>query len=113
MLLAEAKKMHSKRLKCWAQMITAHLSGPFDSINQMIQKMIFQLMAEQKDEDDHKNWCDMELEKSVGSRDKKMEKAEELTDKLNEAKASVQELTEEIVTLNDEISTIVAALKDA
>merc|ERR1719408_1153865 len=30
----------------------------------MIQKMIFRLMAEQKDEDDHKNWCDLELEKA-------------------------------------------------
>merc|ERR1719389_910482 len=28
----------------------------------MIEKMIFHLMAEQKDEDDHKNWCDKELE---------------------------------------------------
>merc|ERR1719274_542916 len=37
-------------------------SGTFDSIKNMIQKMIFHLMAEQKDEDDHKNWCDKELE---------------------------------------------------
>merc|ERR1719160_98608 len=79
----------------------------------MIQKMIFQLMAEQKDEDDHKNWCDLELEKSVDSRDDKAEKSEELTDKLNKAKATVQELSEEIVKLNEEIAEIVATLKDA
>ena len=30
----------------------------------MIGKMIFRLMAEQKDEDDHKNWSDKELEKT-------------------------------------------------
>merc|ERR1719420_585104 len=103
-LIAEAEKLHSKSLRRLAQQVTAHLAGPFDSINQMIQKMIFRLMAEQKDEDDHKNWCDMELEKSTGSRDNKAEKKEELTDKLNEAKATVQELTEEVVTLNEEIS---------
>jgi DNA repair exonuclease SbcCD ATPase subunit len=112
-LIAEAQKLHSKSLRRLAQQITAHLAGPFDSINQMIQKMIFRLMAEQKDEDDHKNWCDMELEKSTGSRDNKAEKKEELTDKLNEAKATVQELTEEVVTLNDEISAIVTAIKEA
>ena len=32
-------------------------SGTFDQIKNMIQKMIFHLMSEQKDEDDHKNWC--------------------------------------------------------
>merc|ERR1719240_432148 len=37
-------------------------SGTFDQIKNMIEKMIFHLMAEQKDEDDHKNWCDKELE---------------------------------------------------
>ena len=36
-------------------------SGVFDQIKNMIQKMIFHLMAEQKDEDDHKNWCDKEI----------------------------------------------------
>merc|ERR1719182_1043152 len=55
----------------------------------------------------------MELEKSVGSQKDKTDKKEELTDKLNEAKATVQELTEEVVTLNEEISAIIAAIKEA
>merc|ERR1719313_2384201 len=113
MLIAEAQKIHSKSLKRLAQQISAHLSGPFDKINEMIQKMIFRLMAEQKDEDDHKNWCDMELEKSVESRDDKAEKKEDLEDKLKEAKAKVVELTEEVVTLEEEIAEIIAAIKKA
>merc|ERR1719313_739580 len=113
MLLAEAEKVHSKSLRRLAQQITAHLSGPFDDINQMIQKMIFRLMAEQKDEDDHKNWCDLELEKSVESRDDKAEKKEELEDKIKEAKAKVIELTEEVVTLEEEVAEIIAAIKKA
>merc|ERR1719486_1425173 len=40
-------------------------SGTFDQIKNMIQKMIFHLMAEQKDEDDHKNWCDKEIATSI------------------------------------------------
>jgi len=112
-LIAEATKLHSKSLRRLAQQITAHLSGPFDEINQMIQKMIFRLMAEQKDEDDHKNWCDMESEKSLESRDDKQAKKEELEDKIAEAKATVQKLTEDVVTLEDEVSKIVAAIKEA
>merc|ERR1719321_2081663 len=112
-LIAEAQKLHSKSLRRLAQEITAHLAGPFDSINQMIQKMIFRLMAEQKDEDDHKNWCDMELEKSTESRDDKAEKKEELIDKIKEAKAKVIELTEEVVTLEEEVATIIAEIKEA
>merc|ERR1719174_2245808 len=45
-----------------------NFGGPFDKIKAMIQKMIFQLMGEQKDEDEHKLWCDGELEKSEESR---------------------------------------------
>merc|ERR1719269_140484 len=36
-------------------------SGVFAQIKNMIEKMVFRLMKEQKDEDDHKNWCDKEL----------------------------------------------------
>ena len=31
-------------------------SGVFAQIKNMIEKMVFRLMKEQKDEDDHKNW---------------------------------------------------------
>merc|ERR1719460_3366835 len=36
-------------------------SGTFDQIKNMIQKMIFHLMDEQKNEDEHKHWCDKEI----------------------------------------------------
>ena len=53
LLRATAKVTHAKALERLAQEIQAHLTGPFDNINQMVQKMIFRLMSEQKDEDDH------------------------------------------------------------
>ena len=33
----------------------------FDQIKNMIQKMIFHLMDEQKNEDEHKHWCDTQI----------------------------------------------------
>merc|ERR1719456_283519 len=66
LLKKAATHAHSKALQKLAQEISTY-DGPFDKIKQMIQKMIFRLMSEQKDEDDHKNWCDMEMEKSTES----------------------------------------------
>jgi len=54
------------------------------------------LMSEQKDEDDHKNWCDKELEKTDEMKENKEDKIEDLTAKLEEAKADVQDLMEQI-----------------
>merc|ERR1711988_1890884 len=71
---------HSKRLKQLAEAISNY-GGPFDKIKAMIQKMIFQLMGEQKDEDDHKNWCDGELEKSQEAKTDKNEKVQMFTKK--------------------------------
>ena len=51
--------------------------------------MIFRLMAAQKDEDDHKNWCDMELEKSTESKNAKDETMELTDQKIADAKAEV------------------------
>merc|ERR1711933_622089 len=62
LLRTAAEASHSQAMARLAQEVATHLKdGPFDQINNMIQKMIFRLMAEQKDEDDHKNWCDKEL----------------------------------------------------
>merc|ERR1719174_2729598 len=111
--MAEANKLHSKKLKRLAQQITTHLTGPFDEINPMIQKMIFQLMAEQKDEDDHKNWCDMELEKSTESQKDKSEKKSALEDDIADAEAKVQDLTMKIAELEKEAADVTAEIKQA
>merc|ERR1719313_474567 len=54
--------------------------------------MIFHLMAEQKDEDDHKNWCDKELETTA------MMKADKET-KRDTLQAAIDVLTQEIADL--------------
>jgi len=112
-LVAEAQKLHSRALKRLAQEVSAHLNGPFDDINQMIQKMIFRLMAEQKDEDDHKNWCDMELEKSNESKEDKESKKEELDLKIQKAEADTIELATKIKVLTEEAAELTAHIREA
>merc|ERR1719420_1125990 len=73
-LLREAgKKAHNAQLERLATSILA-FDGPFDKIKAMIQKMTFRLQAEQKDEDDHKNWCDLDLQKNEDSTADKTQK---------------------------------------
>merc|ERR1719379_999399 len=59
--------------------------------------MIFHLMAEQKDEDDHKNWCDKELETTA------MMKADKET-KRDTLQAAMDVLTQEIADLEVKIT---------
>jgi septal ring factor EnvC (AmiA/AmiB activator) len=67
-------------------------SGTFDQIKNMIEKMIFHLMSEQKDEDDHKNWCDKELETTEMMKDDKTKKKGALEASINELNAEIVEL---------------------
>merc|ERR1719174_3659588 len=96
LLRETAKVTHAKALERLAQEIQAHLTGPFDQINQMVQKMIFRLMSEQKDEDEHKHWCDQELEKTEVMQDDKEDKVTFLAESIDELKAKIGQITEQI-----------------
>merc|ERR1719359_230103 len=87
LLKKDAVQFHSKALSAFAAQLEAKLGGPFDEINGMIEKMIFRLMAEQKKEDDHKAWCDLEVATSLKSEEVKTAKVEELDVKIADAKA--------------------------
>merc|ERR1719183_1743488 len=100
-----ATKTHSKALQKLATEIGTY-AGPFDKIKAMIQKMIFRLMAEQKDEDDHKNWCDMELEKSTTSKDDKDDRMALLEAKIASANGEVADLTEKIAQDEEQAARI-------
>merc|ERR1719456_1175468 len=106
-----ATKTHSKALQKLAQEIATY-DGPFDKIVQMIQKMIFRLMAEQKDEDDHKAWCDLELSKSQDSKDDKENEMEMLNKKIDAATAEVADLTDKIAENEKEIAKITAYIQE-
>merc|ERR1719201_188841 len=78
----------------------------FDSIKNMIQKMIFHLMDEQKNEDEHKHWCDKEL---TNTELMLTEKA----DKKSDAEATITQLAEKIQDLKNGITSNQDAVAEA
>merc|ERR1719235_3138352 len=77
----------------------------------MIQKMIFQLMGEQKDEDEHMLWCDKEMETSTESKDDKDEKVAKLTAKIEEMDAAIKLLVKQITENNAKTNSITEYMK--
>merc|ERR1719199_1300459 len=111
LLKKAASQAHSKALQKLAQEISTY-DGPFDKIKQMIQKMIFRLMSEQKDEDDHKNWCDMEMEKSTESKEDKDEKVKMFKKKVAEHDAAIKKLIKQITENNDKAADITKYMEE-
>jgi len=115
-LRAQAKVLHSKALERLATAVATHIGDPpkaFKKVIGMIQQMIFRLMAEQKDEDEHKLWCDQELEKTNTSIADKEDKIQELTVKIDEASAKIQKLAEDIHEAQETIANIDSYIKEA
>lgn len=78
-----------------------------------IEKMIFRLENEQREEDDHKNWCDKELEKTNVNIQDKDDKIQELSGKINADNGRIGTLTTDIVAANQKVSDVVAFMKEA
>merc|ERR1719169_177491 len=108
-----AKDAHSKALERLAMEVSTHLNGPFDAVNNMIEKMIFRLMDEQKQEDEHKLWCDQEIEKTDTMKEDKEDKIKELNADIKSEKAAVAKLTEEIKNADKMVSDITSFVKEA
>merc|ERR550537_1577095 len=81
-------------------------SGTFDQIKNMIQKMIFHLMSEQKDEDDHKNWCDTEISKTNKMKEDKEATESALTADINALTTEIDQLVRDINALTTEIDQL-------
>merc|ERR1719169_85301 len=113
LLKEAAKDTKSRALERLAVEVAAHLNGPFDAVNNMVEKMIFRLMDEQKQEDEHKHWCDQEIKKSETMRDDKEDKIKDLKAEIKVETAQVAKLTDEIAAANKMISDIVAFMKEA
>merc|ERR1719498_2235819 len=75
--------------------------------------MIFRLKQEQIDEDNHKAWCDQELEKTNTNKDNREDKIKELNAKIKEGNAKVVTLTEDIQAAEKMVSDIKKFHKEA
>jgi len=113
LLRSKARETKSRALAKMAQQLAAHLGDPFKDINNMIEKMIFHLQAEQTDEDKHKAWCDQEISKTETSQKNKKEKIEELTTKIDAAQATVTELTEDIAAATEMLAKIAEFVEES
>merc|ERR1719298_279017 len=113
LIRSAAKDAHSRSLERLAVEVAAHLNGPFDQVNNMIEKMIFRLMDEQKKEDEHKLWCDQEIEKTNTMKEDKEDKIKDLKAEIKTQTAAVAKLTEEIEAAQEMIADIVSFKKEA
>jgi len=113
LLKQTAQEEHSRALERLAVEVAAHLNGPFDQVNNMIQKMIFRLMDEQKQEDEHKLWCDKEIEKTKTMQDDKNEKISDLKAEIKVENGEVAKLTNEIAAATKMINDIDTFVKEA
>jgi hypothetical protein len=113
LLRRTAETMHSKALERLAMEVSTHLQGPFGKVKDMIQKMIYRLMAEQTDEDKHKAWCDVELTKSKNTQSDKEDSIEDLGAKMTSATAKVGKITTDIADTDQMIADITAFMQEA
>jgi len=97
LLKKAAGQTKSRALEQLAVEVAAHLNGPFDAVNNMIEKMIFRLMDEQKKEDEHKDWCDQEIHSTEFMEADK-------NDKISDLKAEIKNQNSKVSTLSDEIA---------
>lgn len=102
LIRAAAHKAHSKSLIKLADAVAARFtegqggSEVFEDVIHMITNMILRLQAEQKDENEHKEWCDAEVGKTKDAIPGKQDTISELEVKIDESKAKVQTTAEEI-----------------
>lgn len=95
-LKQRAKSLHAKALERLAQQLSAHANDPFAEVTNMIEKMIFRLLAEQKNEDEHKQWCDQELKITSASLDDKQSRIDVLKAKILADTTAVGGLVNEV-----------------
>jgi len=110
-LKGKADSLKSTRLAAIAAQVST--TGPFDKITKLIQELIERLMQEAADEANHEGWCNTQLGKAKGSRDRKATSVMELNDALAKAEALRDKLQEETAKLGTEIDELTAVLEKA
>merc|ERR1719460_3537242 len=113
LLKQAASKAKAKDLVKLADKIASLTKAPGDSVFAQIKNMIFRLMKEQKDEDDHKNWCDKELTTTNQTIDEKTTKKEELQTSIDSLTAQIASLEADIKKNTIDISNMESAIATA
>lgn len=113
LLRKAAVTTHSRVLERLAQELSIAQGAAFDQVINMVQKMIYRLEDEQRDEDKHKMWCDQEIMKTNTSKSDKEDKIEELRLRIEKGKGKAQQLTMETKAAQDMLAQIAGFVAEA
>merc|ERR1740130_1223220 len=109
-LNAEARRLHSNKLSLLAQQVSAN---PFGKVTKMIDQMITRLLNEANEDAQHEGFCDKEIGKSKVTRNKLSEDIDGLAAAVEDGKATIMSLAQEISTLTQEVADLDASRDQA
>jgi hypothetical protein len=109
-ITSESKRLHSHQLALLAQKLVA---DPFGKVKKMIDDMITRLLNEANEDAQHEGFCDKEIGKSKVTRNKLSEDIDGLQAAVEDGKATIMMLAEEIATLTKEVAELDASVKEA
>jgi len=106
-LQEQAKHLNSRVLSALAVRVT---EDPFGKVKKMIKDLIVRLMEEANEEAEHKGWCDTELSTNEQTRKEKTESVQMLHAEIDELKASLAQLGEDITELSKAVAELDAGM---
>jgi uncharacterized protein YoxC len=109
-IAAEGVRLHSSQLSLLAQKIGA---DPFAKVKKMIDDMITRLLNEANEDAQHEGFCDKEFGKNKVTRNKLSEDIDGLQAAVEDGKATIMMLTEEIATLSKEVADLDSSMAEA
>merc|ERR1719352_1412357 len=89
------------------------LADPFAKVKDMLYGMIEKLEKEQAAEAEHKAWCDKEMSKTAKQKKSKTSRLNEVTIRKEKTQAEITKLSEDLVTLQDDIQKLDEAVKES
>merc|ERR1719247_3686703 len=107
---SEGKRLHSHNLALLAEKLVA---DPFGKVTKMIDDMITRLLNEANEDAQHEGFCDKEIGKSKVTRNKLSEDIDALEAAVEDGKATIMMLAEEIALLTKEVADLDASTKEA
>lgn len=102
-LADEGKRLKSKNLGLLAEKIAA---DPFAKVKKLIDDMITRLIEEANADAEKEGWCDTEMGKSKVTRNKLSEEIDGLDAAIEDGKATIMKLTQEMADLAKEIEDL-------
>merc|ERR1740117_2361205 len=109
-LASEAQRLHSKNLGLLSEKIGA---DPFAKVKKMIDTMITKLLEEANADAEKEGWCDTEMGKSKVTRNKLSEQIDGLDAAIEDGKATIMQLTQEVADLAKDMEDLDAEMTES